>query len=255
MKKLIHAVSAACLAFATASPAFADMPEFVGPPEEAVYDDPYPDLSAICAAEQKPNVASGFRSVAINVLENQTVTSDPYDDPDLTHRTTTGNGTPTRIRTFDTAHVNGQSVNIHAYLAEIDRYATSTTSIPRFYDVTTATTFDCHIHKAVPGKGTGDDLLPGHEGFNLSPFGLKTGLSVLTGGTQTFSTTPRTIAGPSPFDVTVRAREEVVICISPTKNPGTWRNANNYAGELGACSRTWHDSLGLSQPTASIPAS
>lgn len=45
-----------------------------------------------------------------------------------------------------------------------------------------------------------------------------------------------------------------VVCISPTKNPGTWRAANNYAGLGGTCGYTLFQSLGTSTiPSNSLP--
>jgi len=254
MKKFVHAASIAALSAASLAPAMAqdealqDLTAAAAPAPADEFVDPYPELSAMCAEIQKPNTNSGFSSVAINVLEGQTSTSE-VDDPNGI-ATTVGNGTPTIAKTFENAHVNGKSVNIHADITEIATFATSTTTIPTLVTTTVSTSFDCHVHKMVNGMGTGDDAF--HPGFNEAPQGLQRGLSVETSS----STLPgsRQEPGPSPFVVMLMDGEEGVICISPTKNPGTWRNANGYKGNLGTCSRAWHDSLGLSQPTASIPA-
>lgn len=252
MKKSIAFVAMCATALSPMTPAFAQDEMFttMAAPSPPAFVDPYPELSEICADAQKPNVKSGFSSVAINVDEGarrQTTVDDPNGTP-----STVGNGTPVIEKLFARAHVNGQSVNIHADITEKATYASSTTTIPTIVTTITETTFDCHVHKAVNGNGTGDD--EEHSGFNLSPNGLQRGLSVETSR----STAPsiRTTPGPAPFVVFFRDGEAGVICISPSKPTpkGTWRGQNGYTNQLGReCSTAWHNELGSSQPTASLP--
>jgi hypothetical protein len=208
-----------------------------------------PALDAKCLELMKPSPNSGYTTLAINVSSTSSSST-----VDTGPGTVAGIGTPTYggWTNFRGFHVNGQSVNIFAYgdrsLIYPDGYRTT---VPTLTTTTTITSGECHVHKPVNGNGTGDDPL--HPGFDNAPPGLQTDEPVSVTST---TTTPgfRTFDSPGPWtDPTGSVvGGEAVICISPGRVPGTWRNQNGYTGVPRACSRAWYDTLG-STPSVSVP--
>jgi hypothetical protein len=92
---------------------------------------------------------------------------------------------------------------------------------------TTAFTFDCETFKPNANEnGQGD-----------YPNGLQ------------FSSQTTSV----PNEDTITGTGDILICISPLKNPGVWRNANGYNGELGACSTALYTASGGNTPSVSVP--
>lgn len=235
-------------AFLTASAALLALPT----PSLAAIDLVYgtnPELDAQCNELQRPGDASGYTTFAYNVQSSsssETVDSGPT--------VSTGIGTATYTRTYRDAHVNGQSVNIHAFGDRIATYANGhTETTPTTTTTTTTLSASCHVHKLANDEASDHDS--DHEGYNVPPPGLQTVEPVSTSSsTQTFGTRTETFAGPWVDPNNTVYNEEFVICISPTRNPGVWRSQNGYNGQLGwACSTAWYNTLG-STPSVSVPA-
>jgi len=210
--------------------------------------DPSFGLDQACSDLQKPADSSGFTSLAIDI---QTVGTPTVVTELLGLISVVGIGpATTTFANFTDAHVNGQSVNIHAFADKTVVYAGGALETYQT-KVTTTTTRQgtCHVHK--PTNGNPDDPL--HEGYDIAPPGQQTTQPVTATSTEvTFSTTTVEIPGPW-TDPNGSGNEQVVICISPGRNPGAWRAQNGYDGSLGTCSRSWYDTLG-STPSVSVPA-
>jgi hypothetical protein len=209
-----------------------------------------PVLDQQCSDLQRPSDNSGYTSFA----ENIQVTNDSSETIDTGILSTVGIGPATTTFTnFYGAHVNGQSVNIHAYGDKTVTYAGG--ALVTYSTQTTRTVTrsgKCHVHKVTEGQTQDDD--PGHPGYQIAPRGLQTDEPV-SATTVTVTTGTRTVTIPGPWidpNASVIGGQ-VVICISPGRNPGAWRNQNGYMGNLGTCSRAWYDMLG-STPSVSVPA-
>ncbi len=206
-----------------------------------------PVLDQACSDLQKPADSSGFVSFADNI---QPTGSNSVTET-LGLISVTGSGTPqTTWSGFNNAHVNGQSVNIHAYgtvsvvyPASIETYETKVTT-------TTTRSSTCHVHKLDAGAPQDSP----HPGYSIAPSGLQTTQAVTATDTVvTYGTTDVTVTGPWTDPNASSTGDQVVICISPGKKPGNWRNQNGYDDSLGICSRAWYDTLG-STPSVSLPA-
>lgn len=235
-------------AFLTASAALLALPT----PSFAAIDLVYgtnPELDALCNALQRPSDASGYTTFATNI---QSTSSSSTVDSGPT--VSTGIGTATYTRTYRNAHVNGQSVNIHAYGDRIATYANGhTETTPTTTTTITTLTGSCHVHKL--SSGGAEDHDGDHEGYNVPPPGLQTTEPVGTAGTTTitYGTRTETFAGPWVDPNATTYNDEFVICISPTRNPGVWRSQNGYTNQLGqVCSTAWYNTLG-STPSVSVP--
>lgn len=239
------AVAMALSAFST--PAFATI--------DPIYGGTYPQLDQTCDELMKPDSASGFVTYAIVDTAGATVT---YGTKTFGATTTTGIGpATTTIGNYNGAHVNGQSVNIHAYGDTVTSYAGgASTSTPWSRLKTTSTPVTCHVHKSTPGNG--NDSLHGND-YTVAPPGLQTDQFTSLAVTTDTGTDTGTIQGPWIDLNATTYHGEMVICISPTRNPGQWRGANGYpVGGLGApmlaCSKAWHDALlGGQSPSVSVP--
>ncbi len=226
----------------SASSAFAAVDTFYGTD---------PELDQQCSDLQKPADNSGYTSFADNIQ----VTGTSSSTVDLGVVSTVGIGTPTTTFTnFRDAHVNGQSVNIHAYGDKTVSYPGGALVTYQTQTTTVETrSAQCHVHKPTSG-GTQDDD-PGHPGYQIAPNGLQTDEPVsATTTTVTLGTRTETIPGPWIDPNASAIGGQVVICISPGRVPGNWRNQNGYTGNLGTCSRAWYDTLG-STPSVSLPGS
>ncbi len=210
-----------------------------------------PVLDQLCSDLQKPSDESGFTSMAVDV----DVTSTQSAPVDFGIISTVGIGTPTyTISNYRDARVNGQSVNIHALVDKAATYKDGAlVTVKTVITVTTTRSASCHVHK--PNPGNADDPL--HADYQVAPPGLQTDDRVSESyigyifGTRTY-----TIPGPWVDPNGTITGEQAVICISPAQPPpkGTWRGQNGYTNQLGrTCSTAWHNELGSSQPTASLP--
>jgi hypothetical protein len=56
-----------------------------------------------------------------------------------------------------------------------------------------------------------------------------------------------------PNEDTITGTGDILICISPLRNPGVWRQANGYNDELGACSTALFVASGGNTPSVSVP--
>jgi hypothetical protein len=205
-----------------------------------------PMLDQACSDLQKPADNSGFTSFAENIQVVDTSTTTEQ----LGLLSIVGVGpSVTSYSNFSSARVNGQSVNIHALADKTVTYAGG--AIATYQTKVTTTTVrqgTCHVHKQTEGNANDED----HPGYQIAPIGLQTTEPVQATSTEvTYGTTTVTIPGPW-TDPNATGNEQVVICISPGKKPGEWRNQNGYNGSLGTCSRAWYDTLG-STPSVSLP--
>ncbi len=206
-----------------------------------------PVLDQACSDLQKPSDSSGFVSFADNI--QNTGSSSVTENLGLI--SVAGSGTPQSTWSgFNNAHVNGQSVNIHAYgnltvvyPASVETYETKTTT-------TTTRSSSCHVHKLDAGAPQDSP----HPGYSIAPTGLQTTDTVsATETTVTYGTNSVIVPGPWTDPNASTSGDQVVICISPGKKPGNWREQNGYDGSLGTCSRAWYDTLG-STPSVSLPS-
>lgn len=240
-KSLLSAVAAVALL----SPALAHAAV------DPIYGGADPDLDQACSDIQKPNDASGFMSFAENFTSNSTSVT---EDTGIVSDVGVGPSIFT-IGNYRNAHVNGQSVNIHAYGDMITTYLGGhTVTYSTKTTTTTVKSASCHVHKETNGNQNDTP----HPGYQIAPQGLqttdpvtKTSIEVTTGTRQQTVTGPWVDPNASSFG------KEFVICISPSKPPpkGTWRGQNGYVSQIGGrtCSTVWHNELGTSQPTASLP--
>ena len=268
MKKTILAVSAATLAISSlAAPLSAQdageetfsLLAAAANEEPSTIDPMYgtnPDLDKACADALNANGHSGFRTFAENVttMVGSPVTVD--DGP----TTTTGIGMVVFTMTgYRDAHVNGQSVNIHAFADLTATYPDGALeSTPTKTTVTTTLTGRCHVHKAT--NGAMQEAI--HPGFQIAPPGQQVDDDVTATTTMTtFGTRTNPIPGPFVDPTQTRMGSEFVICISPSAIikkgvPGVWRGQNGYVSQLGrSCSTAWYNELNpAGTPSASLPA-
>lgn len=226
---------------------------FIPAPGFAAIDPIYgtdPELDQACSDLQKPSDESGYTSYAIDIV-NGTPSSVTVDDGPTV---TVGIGAVSTVfGNYNGAHVNGQSVNIHAYGDKVTSYAGGATETTPTKTTTTVTrSAGCHVHKLTEGN----DQDPLHEGYNVAPAGLQTDEPVsATTTTVTYGTRTTTIPGPWIDLANTVYGGQFVICISPGRNPGAWRGQNGYVNQIDgkSCSRAWYDTLG-STPSVSVPA-
>jgi len=217
---------------------------------DPIYGNLDSELDEACDALLNPADNSGFVTFAWEINSHTSPTS-TVDDGIIS---TVGIGTPTQtIGNYTDAHVNGQSVNIHAYGDKVTTYPGRLVTYRTKITTVTTTTGKCHVHKETKGANQ-EDI---HPGYMIAPGGLQGEDEVSRTSTEiTYGTRTETISGSWVDPNTSEYGAEFVICISPSKPPpkGTWRGQNGYTNQLGqVCSTAWHDSLGLSQPTASLP--
>ena len=118
---------------------------------------------------------------------------------------------------------NGQSPNIFGSFETVQTFTGGTLVQQVTFAQDTTFTFGCTVSKIVGGKVN-------------APKGLQ-----VTGLTATRSEVTRTLTDEvRKPDVVVKQISESVICNSPTKNPGVWRNQNGYTG---ICSTALFNSL------------
>lgn len=211
-----------------------------------------PDADAACDVAMNPDDKSDFTTYAISVSGGTTSSVTTDNGPTVT----AGVGTPTTtVSNYDRAHQNGQSVNIHAYADRLVTYASALATTPT--KTVTTTTYDvgCHTHKPFQNGGNDNDehQLGGETVRYNAPRGLESHTTTIQSEVTTYGSRTATVAGPWIDPTTSQYGVQMVICISPTKNPGTWRGANGYLSQLGRpCSTSWFNELG-STPSVSVP--
>lgn len=237
--KFSHLVRSAAMAttlLAMPTPSFAAI--------DLTYGGAYPALDQQCEDQLNPNDNSNFTTYAI-VTGTPSVISSTVDTGPTTY---VGIGSATVTQSYRDAHVNGKSVNIHAYGDHITTYADAAGTTPTLTTVTTTVTAGCHVHKPTNGNSPSDTL---HEDY-IAPNGLQGLTATSTTTTTTPGTRSSTYGGPWIDPNATVYGGEFVICISPSSttvkgNPGVWRGQNGYVSQLGRpCSTAWHDSLGTS---------
>lgn len=209
----------------------------------------------ICNRNLPPGV-EGFTATVIDESEILVSTSGPVRDAMAFSRE--GSGTPTfsDFANHRSARVNGQSPNIHA-LADAG-VTTFPDTVVGFHTTITssfATGFGCEVSRTNP------------SGRVVTPPGLQ------SSGNRTAVNRTTSVAGMDEFDTLtgvpfvsniVTMGVQVVICISPGSNKGSWRPQNEYTGNIivapltsGACSRAFYDAVAtnLNPPTNSLPSS
>ena len=131
-------------------------------------------------------------------------------------------------------HRHGGSPNIFGSFTVTSTYTGGTTTSLNTYAQTTTYTFGCRVWKEL---GNGNVIEP--PGLQI-PYGLTLPETLVT------RTEEVTVTAPNSTQITTG---DGVICNSPTRNPGTWRNQNGYTG---TCSTALFYSLaGIPEPIPS----
>ena len=131
-------------------------------------------------------------------------------------------------------HRHGGSPNIFGGFTVTSVYTGGSSETLNTYSQTTTYTFGCRVWKEV-GNGN-----------IIEPPGLQIDYGQTLDETLVTRTETVTVNNPNVTEVTAG---DGVICISPTKNPGTWRKQNGYTGD---CSTALFYSLaGIPDPIPS----
>lgn len=212
-----------------------------------------PVLDQQCNDQLNPSDNSDFTTYAV-IVGSPDVSSSTVDTGPTIY---VGIGLATSVLgNYRQAHVNGKSVNIHAYGDRVVTYAAGANGMtPTLTTVTTTTNASCHVHKPTPGNSPTDTL---HDGF-IAPPGLQDLVASSTTSEMTPGTRSSSIPGPWIDLANSVYGGEFVICISPSTtlvkgNPGAWRGQNGYVSQIDGrtCTTAWHDSLG-SSVSVSLP--
>lgn len=212
---------------------------------DLVYGGAYPALDQACNDQLNPNDNSDFTTYAI-VSGAPSVSSSTVDTGPTVY---VGIGPSSTTLTYRDAHVNGKSVNIHAYGDRVVTYAGGAAgTTPTLTTVVTTINAGCHVHKPTNGNSPSDTL---HNDF-IAPPGLQSLTASSTSTDYITGTRSSSLQGPW-IDLNASSYGgEFVICISPSSTtvkgvPGVWKGQNGYTNQLGrVCSTTWHDQLGTS---------
>jgi hypothetical protein len=222
MKKLVIAALAATSLSVPAAPAFAVTPEAQA------------DLQSACEDLLKPNDPnSDFQTEPTGVTE---VTGSEFLSNSQVLSSTPGGVllSQSSVYNANSQHRHGGSPNIFGGFTITSVYTGGSSETQNTYSATTTYTFGCRVWKEV---GNGNTIEP-------------PGLQIDYGQTldETLVTRTETVTVNNP-NTTVVTAGDGVICISPNKNPGTWRNQNGYTGP---CNTTLFYSLaGIPDPIPS----
>lgn len=138
-------------------------------------------------------------------------------------------------------HRHGGSPNIFGGFTVTSVYTGGSSVTQNTYSQTTTYTFGCRVWKTV---GPDNDHVVEPGGLQI-PGAQHPDLLTLD---ETLVTRTDTVTVNLPNTTAITAGDGV-ICISPTKNPGTWRNQNGYTG---VCSTALFYSLaGIPEPIPS----
>src|ERR1044072_1124641 len=133
-------------------------------------------------------------------------------------------------------HRHGGSPNIFGGFTVTSVYTGGSSETLNTYSATTTYTYGCRVWKTV---GTDNDHV-------VQPPGPQYDYGETLDETLVTRTETVTVNNPNTTAITAG---DGVICISPTKNPGTWRNQNGYTG---ICSTALFNSLaGIPEPIPS----
>jgi hypothetical protein len=216
-------------------------PAFITPAVAAVSPEVQAELQTFCEDALRPNDPnSQFQTEPTGVTE---ATGAEFLQSSVVLSSTPGGVLLSQSSVFDgngSRHRHGGSPNIFGGFTVTSVYSGGSSETLNTYAQTTTYTFGCRVFKEV---GNGDE----HE-----PNGLQIPYGLTVQDTQVTRTETVTVNNPNVTQVT---HDDRVICISPTRNPGTWRNQNGYTGE---CSTSLFYSLaGIPEPipSNSLPAS
>jgi hypothetical protein len=217
MKKLLIAALCAS-ALVPATPAFAqDFPA-----------DVLEELDVVCAPHA--NLAAEHTAA----LENLTIEVLPEELTNTNVVLNIPGGVPVglpAVQFTGPIRVNGGSPNIHGDFSITQELTGGQSDIIYTYETVTVYHADCVVRNK-NGNPTGE----GEDGLSAERSASRQDEVIVN--------------NPNTFQVTTEQR---VVCISPSKNPGTWRNQNGYTG---TCSRAVYDGLvnNVTPPTNSLPA-
>lgn len=224
--KLLAATALVAATFSPAltSPAFAVVPA-----------DIQADMQDVCDATLIPNNASDFTAEVIGVTE---ATGSEFVQSSHLVSSTPGGVLLSQTSAFNggSEHRHGGSPNIFGTFTVTSTYTGGSSVTEVTYAQTTTYTFGCHVFKVEGNSDHPHVVEPG-------PFQTPIGLTV----ENTVVTHTDTVNVNNPNTVTT-SQGDGVICNSPTKNPGTWRNQNGYGG---TCSTALFNSVGLGEPISS----
>lgn len=191
-------------------------------------EDEAPELNQRCQAQ--PSVKSGFTALAVNVEEVVISEREEANGSAVI----VGDGSPTATYTFANARLNpGKGDGDHTIFATATgslTYATATKSTPMKRIETRQYEFDCHVHKAINGKG--NDARDG-AGWNAPPDQQVYGLASETFEVVIYFTKTETITNWSPDGATTT--EDLLICNLASRAGASWQMKNGYTGTLGSC--------------------
>jgi len=204
-------------------------------PAFAVTPEAQADLQAFCEAALTPNDPnSEFQTEPTGVTE---VTGAEFQSDSQVLSSTPGGVllSQTSVYNNGSQHRHGGSPNIFGAFTVTSVYTGGSSETLNTYSATTTYTFGCRVWKVVEGNGN-----------IIEPNGLQIDYGQTLDETLVTRTETVTVNNP---DTTVVTAGDGVICNSPTKNPGTWRNQNGYTGE---CSTALFSSLaGIPEPIPS----
>ena len=180
---------------------------------DPVYGGADAELDQLCSDLQKPSDQSGFVSYADNVQTGQPVIVVTETGPAVSSGI--GPATVGAITNYRNAHVNGQSVNIHAYGDRATVYAAGHRETTPILTTTTVTrSASCHVHKATEGHNQ-EEI---HPGYQIAPNGLQTdGTVSLDSVTSLPGVRVADFAGPWTDPTASIIGGQFVICNSPTR--------------------------------------
>jgi hypothetical protein len=142
----------------------------------------------------------------------------------------------TSVYNANSQHRHGGSPNIFGGFTVTSVYTGGSSETLNTYSATTTYTYGCRVWKTV---GPDNDHV-------VQPPGLQVDYGQTLDETLVTRTETVTVNNPNTTAITAG---DGVICISPTKNPGTWRNQNGYTG---ICSTALFNSLaGIPEPIPS----
>jgi hypothetical protein len=227
MKMKMKFLAATALVVASFSPALITPAFAITPQAQA-------DLQAFCENALRPNDPnSDFQTEPTGVTE---ATGAEFLQGSVVISSTPGGVllSQTSVYNNGSQHRHGGSPNIFGSFTVTSTYTGGSTTSLNTYAQTTTYTFGCRVWK---------EPQPGHV---IEPAGLQIPYGLTLDETLVTRTEEVTVNNQNTTSVTTG---DGVICISPNKNPGVWRNQNGYTG---TCSTTLFYSLaGIPDPIPS----
>jgi hypothetical protein len=224
----IKLLAATALVISSFSPALIT-PAFAVTPEAQA------DMQQFCLDALTPNDPnSEFQTEPTGVTE---ATGAEFEQSSVVISSTPGGVllSQTSVYNNGSQHRHGGSPNIFGGFTVTSVYTGGSSETLVTYAQTTTYTFGCRVWKVVEGNGN-----------IIEPNGLQIPYGVTVDETLVTRTETVSVNNPNTTEVTAG---DGVICISPTKNPGTWRKQNGYTGD---CSTALFYSLaGIPDPIPS----